>query len=347
MLPAIIDSHIHQWDPFTTPHPTSAMAKVNRLAPWFIDFLFARVVPTKTREFIRTTEHVLKPYLPDVYAADVAPLTVEGVIHVQADWQGKGPMGPVGETRWLATLPFGEGGLPRLLGIVAYADPRTDYFADVLDAHLEASPIVRGIRCMGAWHPDKNIHAYADREGMFRQPEFLRGFAALAERGLTFDAYVYSNQLDDVVLLAKEYPDTTIVLDHYAPLVGWGGQMGDTGGTEQERAAILDRWRDALSRLAEHQNVVAKHSGLAFPMLGLPTATYTRASLAEVVAPLVEHTTAAFGPDRLLFGSNYPMDKALAPYPEIVGALADLLVPHGEEVLRKVFRENAQRVYSL
>ncbi|HSV37926.1 MAG TPA: amidohydrolase family protein [Nocardioidaceae bacterium] len=347
MLPAIIDSHIHQWDPFTTPHPTSSMAKINRVAPWFVDFLFARVMPRKITEFLRTSENVLHPYLPPTYAADVAPLKVEGVIHVQADWQGKGPMGPVGETRWLETLPFGQDGLPELLAIVGHADPRTPHFADVLDAHLEASPRFRGVRCMGAWHPDKHIHAYADEGGMFREPDFLRGFAALADRGLTFDAYVYSNQLDDVAVLAKEYPDTTIVLDHYAPPVGWGGRMGDTGKTEAERATILDAWRDGISRLAEQPNVVAKHSGLAFPMLGLPTATYTRASLAEIVAPIVEHTTAVFGPDRLLFGSNYPMDKALAPYPEIVGALTDLLAPHGEDVLRKVFRENAERVYRL
>ncbi len=353
VVPGIIDSHIHQWDPFATPHPTSRLAKVNRSAPWLVDFLFARVVPRKVREFLRTTEHVLHPYLPATYAQDAAGtrstlgVPVDGIVHVQADWQGKGPMGPVEETRWLATLPFGQDGLPQLRGIIGFADPRTDHFAAVLDAHLEASPVFRGIRCMGTWHPDKGVHAYADGEGLFRSADFLRGFAPLAERGLTFDAYVYSHQLDDVAVLAKEYPGTTIVLDHYAPPVGWGGPMGGLGRTESERAAILDQWREGISRLAEHPNVVAKHSGLAFPMLGLPTATYTRASLAETVAPLVEHTTDAFGRDRLMFGSNFPMDKALASHEAVAGALVDLLAPRGEDVLRAVFRENAERIYRL
>lgn len=352
-MPGIIDSHIHLWDPGTTPHPTARLAKVNRVAPWLMDFLFARVVPRKTREFVRTTEHILKPYLPDTYAEDAAAtqtacgVPVEGVVHVQADWHGNGPMGPVEETRWVAGLPFGQDGLPQLRGIVGFADPRTAHFADVLDAHLEASPAFRGIRCMGTWHPDKGVHAYADDEGLFRSPDFLRGFGPLADRGLSFDAYVFSHQLDDVAVLAKEYPETTIVLDHYAPPVGWGGRMGDTGKTEIERQAILERWRDGMSRLAEHANVVAKHSGLAFPMLGLPTASYTRASLAETVAPLVEHTTDAFGADRLIFGSNFPMDKALAAHDAIVGALVDLLAPRGEAVLRKVFRDNAVRTYGL
>jgi predicted TIM-barrel fold metal-dependent hydrolase len=311
------------------------------------------VTPRRDREYVRTVEHIMRPYLPDTYAADVAPVVeavgvpIDGVVHVQAEWKGQGPLGAADETRWLETLPFGVDGQPALRGIIAQADPRDDRIADLLDAHAEASPRFRGIRCISPWHPDRNVRKDADGEGILQSADFLRGFAAVAERDLTFDAYIYSNQLDDVVVLAAEYPKTTIVLDHYAPLVGWGGQMGDQGRTPADRATIFDAWRDAISRLAEHPNVVAKHSGLAFPMHGLPSVPYTRESLAEIVAPLVEHTTDAFGPDRLVFGSNFPMDKALAAYPVIVGALLDLLAPRGPELLRNVFRENAERIYRL
>ena len=54
-----------------------------------------------------------------------------------------------------------------------------------------------------------------------------------------------------------------------------------------------------------------------------------------------------FGPDRLLFGSNYPMDKSVASYGVVVGALADLLADGGPDLLRKVFRDNARAVYRL
>ena len=353
VVPAIVDAHVHHWDPPTTPHETARLARVYRVAPRLLELAFATVTPRADREFVRTPEHVLRPYLPHDYAADSAAVVdgvvvpVVGFLHVQADWHGEGPLGPVGETRWLRTLPFGTDGLPLLRGIVGHADPRSDRIGEVLDAHLEASPVFRGVRCMGAWHPDRKVRRYADQEGLLRSAAFLRGFAAVAQRGLVFDAYVYSNQLDDVVVLAEEYPDTTVVLDHYAPPVGWAGRMGDQGRTPAERTAILDRWRDMLRRLAERPNVVAKHSGLAFPMLGLPTAAYTRERLAEIVAPLVEHTTDVFGPDRLLFGSNFPMDKALASYADVVGALTDLLAPRGEDLLRKVFRDNAVRVYRL
>jgi predicted TIM-barrel fold metal-dependent hydrolase len=201
---------------------------------------------------------------------------------------------------------------------------------------------------MTTWHPDRKVKRWAATEGVLRSPGFLRGFAALAERGLTFDAYVYSNQLADVGVLATEYPETTIVLDHYAPPVGWLGPMGrGTGRTAAERDALLARWHDDLAALAPHDNVVAKHSGLAFPVLGLKEVGLGRAALAERVAPLVHHTTDVFGEDRLVFGSNFPMDKAVTSYDVVVGALVDLLAPRGETLLRKVFHDNAIRVYSL
>ena len=178
---------------------------------------------------------------------------------------------------------------------------------------------------------------------------FLRGFGALAERDLTYDAYVYSHQLPEVVALAKEYPETTIVLDHYAPPVGYCGPMGrSTGHTEADRADLLARWTDDIGELGTTcPNVVAKHSGLAFPTLGHSERDIPRQQLAERVGPLVQHTTAVFGEDRLVFGSNYPMDKVIASYGTIVGALADLLSPYGPDLLRKVFYDNAKVVYRL
>jgi predicted TIM-barrel fold metal-dependent hydrolase len=354
VVPAIIDTHIHQWDPFTTPREAARLAPLYRRTPRLMTALLPLLVSRDIRDMVRTPEHVAQSYLPGTYAADVAGVPdavgvpVEATIHVQAEWLEKGPLGPAGETRWLETLPFGDDGNPRLAAIVAHADPRSDHLDELLDAHAAASPRFRGIRCMGTWHDDPKVKRYADRPGLFRSAEFLKGFAAIAERGLTFDAYVYSHQLDDVAVLAAEYPDTTIVLDHYAPPVGWLGPMGKTLGRNlTDRADVLASWRDGIAALGAHSNVVAKHSGLAFPMLGMPTRRMGRAEITETVAPLVEHTTDVFGPDRLMFGSNFPMDKAISEYADVVGALVDLLAPQGEELLGKVFRENAQRVYSL
>ena len=349
VIPGIIDSHIHQWDVPRTAHSQAGLARIYQRAPIVMDRLFPLLAPRSDREFVRTPKHVLRPYLPATLAGDQAPtlqavgVPVTGVVHVQADWHGPDP---VDETRWVDSLPWG-GAHPDLLGIIAYADPRTADFAAVLDAHAEASTRFRGIRCMGAWHPDKGVRRYADEEGLLTSADFLRGFAALADRGVTFDAYVYSHQIDDVAVLAAEYPETTIVLDHYAPPVGWGGPMAGVGRTQADRDRLLGEWQDAIGRLAAHQNVVAKHSGLAFPILGLPNGTWDRARIADTMRPLIDHTQDVFGIDRTLFGSNFPMDKALAPYDQIVGALTDVLAPRGADVLAAVFHQNARRIYGL
>ena len=329
----------------------SRLARLHRRAPGAVEWLAPRLAGRANREAIGTARHVLRPYLPRDYASDAAPVPgavgapVEAVVHVQAGWDSDDP---AGETRWLETLPFGRNGAPALAAIVGHADPREPGFAATLDAHAAASERFRGIRCIGAWHPDPKVRNWADGPGVLAAPAFLRGFEALAERGLTFDAWVYSEQLPDVLVLAREYPDTTIVLDHYGTPVGLLAARGrDAGRTPTARDALLARWRDDISALAELPNVVAKHSGLAFPPLGFDRPGIDRATLAELLAPLVDHTTEVFGPDRLMFGSNFPMDKAVAAYPTVAGALGDILKPHGAATLRKVFRENAERIYGL
>ena len=352
IVPGIIDAHIHQWDPFTTPREASRLAPLYRRAPRLFEKLLPVLLPQPKRELVRTAQHVAQPYLPADYARDTAGavasvgVPVESAIHVQAGWHGPDQSE---ETAWVDALPFGVDGHPGLAAIVGNADPRDPGCASLLDRHAAASDRFRGVRFMTTWHPDRGVMDWIDEPEVMTSSAFLRGFAAIAERGLTFDAYVYSHQLPEVVVLAQEYPDTTIVLDHYAPPVGICGPMGkQTGRTEADRRDLLARWRDDLATLAGScPNVVAKHSGLAFPTLGHREPGLTRGQVAERVAPLVEHTTEVFGEDRLVFGSNYPMDKSIAAYGEIVGALADLLAPSGPDLLRKVFRDNAQRVYRL
>jgi len=97
----------------------------------------------------------------------------------------------VDETRWVSSLPFGENGTPKLGAIVAHADPSQPEAARVLDAHLEASPLVRGVRYKAAHSPDRGIMDYAKRPNTLSERAFLRGFAAVAERGLSFELWLY------------------------------------------------------------------------------------------------------------------------------------------------------------
>ncbi len=359
IVPQIVDGHMHQWDPVTTPRETSRMARAYRFAPAVGDRLF-RFGPQADRELTLTPRHLLRPYRPRDYLTDV--VAVEGAtgvpigsaVHIEAGWHTAEELGPTGETRWIDELPFGEGRSPALGAIVGHADPRVAHIGDLLDAHIRAAVRTpfRGIRSMASRHPDPRVRDWCDDDHMLTSPAFLRGFAAVAERELTFEAWVYSHQMHDVVVLAREYPDATIVLDHYATPVGVFGPMGSrTGHTAADRADIYARWFDGIEEIASCPNVVAKHSGLAFPVLGYghqPSGNIgSQATLTDMMGPLIEHTTDVFGPDRLIFGSNYPIDKPNASVAMIIGTLLDVLTPHGPDMLRKVFHDNAVRVYRL
>jgi predicted TIM-barrel fold metal-dependent hydrolase len=337
-----VDAHIHQWDPFTTPRVVSGVAKMLRRAPFLLPVL-SPLFPRATRDFIGDPRYVMKPYLPGDYSIDASPAGVAAVVHVEAGWHGKRPVDSVDETRWVSSLPFGVNGAPALAGIVVHADPSEPGVADVLDAHLAASPLVRGVRCMAAHSSDRGVMDWTPSAQSLTQPAFLRGFAAVASRNLTFDIWVYGHQLPDALVLAREYPDTTFVLDHYATPVGVLGRSGHAGASREDRTGILHRWRDDIGALAELPNVFAKHSGIGMPVLG--AGPRPRDQLRDGVAPLITHVQQVFGRDRTFWSSNFPIDKANIALPESISILREVLGNEFDD--DRILRDNARRVYRL
>lgn len=346
----IIDPHIHQWDPLTTERVQSREARLVRALPRIPRFMGA-VAAKVDREFVGHPHHVLKPYLPDTYRQDAASVPVRTVVHIEAEWPAEERhLDAVGETEWLTGLPFGHGGAPELGAIVVAADPRWADVGEVLDAHLAASPLVRGVRSKAAHHPDPGVRDFAETPGLWLEPAYLKGFTAIAERGLSFELWCYAHQLPDAVQLIREYPETTFVLNHYATPVGLLGPRGEsTGRTEPERSAMLDRWRDDVAAVAEFPNVVAKHSGLGMPLLGVmprkPRGMESVAMLADQWRPLIRHLHDVFGPERTMWASNFPMDKATVTIPASVAVLLDVLGSDAEPEL--LLRDVAARVYRI
>jgi predicted TIM-barrel fold metal-dependent hydrolase len=358
IVPGIVDTHIHQWDPLRTPREAAKRARLYRAAPVLGKAIFRFAVAQRDRELVLDPRFVTRPYLPKHYSSDAAtvvPVTgvpVESVVHMQADWQTDEPLAAAAETRWVATLPFGKDGAPALGAVIARGDPRSAYFPKLLDMHLEISGLVRGVRCMAARHPDPKVRSWSDIDGLLTSADFLDGFSALAERKLLFEVWVFSHQLRDVRALAREYPETTIVLNHLGTPVGLFGPMGQsTGHTAAQRHELMRAWREDISAVAQCRNVVAKLSGIAFPLLGYGHQRSgnigTQQTLTNMTGPLIEHAVSVFGPDRLMFGSNFPADKPNATMATLVGSQLDILAPYGNELLRKVFRDNARRVYSI
>jgi predicted TIM-barrel fold metal-dependent hydrolase len=340
----VVDPHIHQWNPYTTPREASLPAKIVRRVP-LAERLVPVLAPRPAREFVGDPQHVLRPYLPENYRSDAAPVPVGSIVHIEAGWHGREPMGGVGETAWVAALPFGVDGSPRLGAIVCHADPTKPGVGAELDAHLRASDLVRGVRCMAARHDDAGVRSWTSRPHLLTDADFLRGFAAIAERDLSFEVWVYSRELPDVVTLAREYPHARLILDHYGTPVGAFGPRGQrTGATARERRNLLERWADDLAAVAACSNVIAKHSGLGMPVLGWPSAV-SPAEFRDTVAPLVTRTHELFGPERTMWASNFPMDKPIVTLAATVDALLEILGPDVDA--RRLFRSNAEEVYRL
>ena len=345
----VIDPHIHLWDPLTTRRATSGLARAFRPLPR-VPRAMRWIAPRADREFIGHPHHILKPYLPADHRADAAEIPVETVVHIEADWPRDERRDSVDETRWVTSLPFGQDGAPTLGALVVHVDPRFDDAGAILDEHLAVSPLVRGVRFVASHHPDAGVRDFADHPHVLRDPEFLNGFAALAERGLSFDVWCFSHQLPDALTLAQEYPESTFILDHYATPVGLLGPRGkSTGRSDQERSALLAAWHEDVAALAALPNVVAKHSGWGMPLLGSnrsrPLTADSVAELTDQVGPLIRHVHDTFGADRTMWASNFPIDKAELTLPATLRLVTDVL---GSDVdLTKLVRDVSRRVYRI
>jgi predicted TIM-barrel fold metal-dependent hydrolase len=342
----MIDAHIHLFNLTGTPRP---MQPLGRLFGWnehVLRFMATRLMPDDAVTFFGPGTALLGDYMPADYRADASPSLVGRYVHVQAGWTDKRPLDPVGETIWLESLDDGPA------AIVGHADLALGArVAPVLAAHNAASPRMRGIRHMLSWHENKNVMNHATQPRLAHGPTFRAGFDQLAEHGLSFDAWCYGAQIDEVSALAQHNPDVPMVLCHVGTPVGIAGEFGGIGVSEQERARIADAWRDAVSGLAQNGHVHCKLSGLLMPVLGFgyehAKKQPTVAELVERLSPMVEHCIDAFGPQRCMIASNFPVDKVAVTYETMTKAMLEMTHRYGLEAQQAMFAGTAEAFYRI
>lgn len=348
---AIVDAHIHQWDPYHTPHAAALAVKLFGKSPYLLDKVVRLAQPKDLIESIGLTTHITAPYLPQNYVKDVAHYQIDQVVHVEASWHDRKGTGVIGETHFIESLPFNEHTV-KLGAIVAAADPRDRHFKKILKLHMQTSPKFRGIRKMAAFHDDKGVHAWADQAGLYKDKKFLKGFEAIAQNNLSFDAWVYSSQLSDVISLAKQFPETSIVLDHLGTPAGLFGKIGKhTGLTQVARDNIFYQWQQDIAELATLPNVYTKMSGLMMPVLGhqfyKQKKLASKAEIIDLVQPLIHHALKSFGRYRVMFASNFPMDSVNSSLVNIIDAFSDVVAAYDSEALELIFKHNAKQFYRL
>ncbi len=293
--------------------------------------------------------------LPEILADTGSGHNVRATVFVQctAMYRADGPEAfrPVGETEYVggvaAISASGLFGDTRLCaGIVGYADLRNPGVAAVLDAHIAAgSGRFRGIRQQA--QQDSHVGALARAvppRDLLRDSAFRRGFARLAPLGLGFDAWVYFTQLGDVADLAAAFPETSIILNHI------GAPLG-VGYYADRRAEVFAAWSAGIATLARHPNVSIKLGGLGMAAYGFGlaerSAPASSVELATLWQPYLDVCIAAFGPDRGMFESNFPVDKQACSYRTLWNAFKRMTAGHSPDERTAMFSATAMRVYRL
>ena len=297
--------------------------------------------------------YLLDDFLRDTSSGHNIVSTV--FIECGAMFKANGPtsMRPIGETEFAngmaAMSASGHYGNTRVAAAIVGTVDLTlgDAVPIVLEAQIAAGGgRFRGIRHGATWHEDSRIpnHRTDPPPGLLMNKAFRSGFAHLATFGLTFEAWCYHTQLHEVIHLARQFPETLIVLDHL------GGPLGVGPYSDQATAVFLE-WDRAMTELAACDNVVTKLGGLAMEVNGfnwhrLP-APPTSDDLLKGCAHYYERTIELFGVDRCLFESNFPVDKISCSYNTLWNAFKKLTRDYSASDKAKLFHDNAQRIYRI
>ncbi len=219
----------------------------------------------------------------------------------------------VEESRWLLTLADHE---PIVKGVVGWVDLRSDKVEEQL-AELSKHPKFVGVRHVVQDEPDANF---------MLGPQFLRGIGQLKQFKLCYDILIYPKQLPAAIELVKRSPDQPFVLDHIAkPFIKDG---------------IVSPWREQIRELAKAKNTFCKVSGM------VTEARPTNRKPADF-KPYLDTIFEAFGEDRLMFGSDWPVCLLAGGYEQVFVLVDDYTRQLTREARAKFFGDNAARFYGV
>ena len=256
----------------------------------------------------------------------------------------------LGETEFVTRVAAASASEPgaTIAGIVARADLTLgDGVEEVLDAHRAiAGDLFKGIRHSGAHARDPGVLRIAGRApaDLYAQPDFRRGLQRLGELGYSYDTWHYHYQNADYAALARSAPGTVMVLDHFGTPLG-------VGIYADQREQIFAQWKKDITEIAACPNVLAKLGGLAMPDngFGWDTAALppTSKEFAELQRRYYLHTIDAFGPERCMFESNFPVDRLSLSYQVLWNGLKRIAAEFSDSEQDAMFSGTASRIYRL
>jgi L-fuconolactonase len=332
--------------------------------------------PVRAEWLARRTEEILEPDLPIVdphhhlwvrpgysylfpdLLADVGSgHKIHATMFEQAAsmYRDDGPeeLKSLGETQFVcgvaAMSASGKFGPTRCIaGMVGYVDLRLGARAKgLIERHIAISDgRIRGVRNSSTWSDDPTLKPFASNapQGLLLDKSFREGFAALVGLDLTFDAWMFQTQLGDVIDLARAFPQARIVLNH----VGGPLAVGPYAGKREEAFKV---WRDKIKEIAGFPNTYVKLGGLGMKMPGFDFVEKpeppSSQDLANAWRPYIETCIAAFGPQRAMFESNFPVDKGSCSYQVLWNAFKRIAAGYSADEKTALFSGAAKKAYRL
>ena len=256
---------------------------------------------------------ICRPWLPEDHARAAAGWDLVASITMEGEWS---PADPLGEARWLARLAQEQGTPAAHVGQI-WLD--RDDCAKVLDGYATL-PLTRSVR-----HKPRSTPRPGMGPGGLADPAYLAGVAALARTPLMFDLQCLWWHLADLARLREVAPDLPVIVNH-------------TGLPADRSPEALAGWRAALEQAAGMGRVYLKISGL-----GLPGRPWRLEDNRDIIRTAID----IFGPDRAMFGSNFPVDGLCGSFDTIFSGFDAATRDYGAAERAALFHGTAARVYGL
>lgn len=219
----------------------------------------------------------------------------------------------VNETRWLLELAENN---PRIFGVIGWLDLQSSSLTADLDS-LSASPALKGLRHVIQDEPDNNF---------ILRPAFVKGVTSLAGYGLTYDILIVSQQLPATVSFVRNFDSQPFVIDHIAKPCIKDGEF--------------EFWKQHMAELARYERVYCKLSGMV-------TEAAWHSWKPEDIIPYMETVITLFGPDRVMFGSDWPVCTVAGSYDDIIALVENYIAALSLDEQAQIMGRTAATFYSL
>ncbi|MCB4799663.1 amidohydrolase family protein [Neotamlana laminarinivorans] len=250
---------------------------------------------------------IRKDFLPKDLKPILKANNIDGCIAVQADQSEK-------ETNFLLECALNN---PFIKGVVGWIDLCNENVEERLK-HFTQNKLFKGVRHI----------VQAETEDFVLRNDFLNGISKLSKYNLVYDILVFPNQLENVIKMVAKFPEQEFVLDHIAKPKISEGLIANTN------------WKTNIKRLASYKNVSCKVSGMITETQDFK---WEEKDFYEFLNVVVE----AFGTDRLLFGSDWPVCLLAGEYQDVLQIIEQYFSAFSKEDVSKIMGDNAARIYKL